>query len=478
MARLDDEDPALGQMAQTLAEPFRIKSVESIRLPRRSERERILREAFYSVMYLDSADVFVDLGTDSGTGAMSDTQWAAMMRGDEAYVRSRSYGVFERAVREVTGYTHVIPTHQGRGAENILMELLVKPGDIVLGNAHFDTTRAHITRRQGIPVDLVGDQLWSFSEEHPFKGNVDLDKLAAALARYADRVPFIVLTITNNLACSSPVSLENIRGVRALADRYGKPVYFDACRMSENAYFVKSREAGCGQLSVAEIVREALSYGEGCWMSAKKDALVNVGGFLALKDEKLARRCQELLVLYEGFPSYGGLARRDLEAVAVGLREGLDEAYLAHRTGLVAHFAARLEREAGVRVSRPAGGSGVFVDVGSVYPHLDESRHPGVAFACDAYLEGAVRLGAIPFHLRTVRCPDGEIVDRTFQFARLAVPRRVYTKSHLDYVVGVLGLVKKRARENRGYRVVEYPEVLGHFFAKFEPIGGGSTVAG
>jgi tryptophanase len=465
----DLDDFASEVSAGVLAEPFRIKAVERVRLPSRREREQILRNAFYSVMYLNSQDVFIDLGTDSGTGAMSDAQWAGLMQGDEAYVRSRSFATFERTVQDVTGYEHVIPTHQGRGAENILMELLVRPDQMVLGNAHFDTTRAHIAHRGAMAIDLVGDSLWRFDDEAPFKGNVDLEKLAMALDRYGARVPFIALTITNNLACSSPVSLENIRAVSALAKQHGIPLYFDACRFAENAYFIKTREPGHRDRSVAEIAREIFSYGDGCWMSAKKDALVNVGGFLALRNQDLARRCQERLVLYEGFPSYGGLARRDLEAIAVGLREGLDEDYLAHRTGLVAHLADLLKREAGVMVSRPAGGSGVFVDVAAFYPHLRAEQLPGIAFTSDLYLEGGIRVGAIRFHMHTVR-PDGSLAERTFDFARIAIPRRVYTKSHLEYVAKIVGRAKTRAARNPGYRVLEMPPVLGHFFAKFEPL--------
>ena len=465
---MTDEDPDFDRLAQTLAEPFRAKSIERINLRPRADRVRILHEAFYSVFFLASEDVFIDLGTDSGTGAMSDQQWSALMRGDEAYVRSRSFTAFEQAVQEVTGFAHAIPTHQGRGAENILMELLVRPGDLVLGNAHFDTTRAHVHHRGAQAIDLVGDRLWRFSEPHPFKGNFDLDRLRVALEVHHARVPFIAITVTNNLACSSPVSMENIRAVRALADRYDIPVYFDACRFAENAYFIKTREPGYADRSVASIAREMLSHGRGCWMSAKKDGLVNIGGFLALSDEGLAQRCQERLVLYEGFPSYGGLARRDLEAMAVGLREGLDDEYLRHRTAQVAYLAERLERDAGVVVSQPAGGSGVFVDLHSIYPHLAPDELPGIALAADLYLEGGVRVGAIPFHLLTV-APSGEIVPRLFELARLAVPRRLYSRSHLDYVVQVMRRVKERASANPGYRVTYMPETLGHFFGRYAP---------
>lgn len=463
------DDFARKLFARTVAEPYRTKVVERLRLPSRPEREAILRDAFYSPAYVNAQDVYVDLVTDSGTGAMSDEQWGAMMRGDEAYVRSRSFAPFERAVRDVLGFEHVIPTHQGRAAEHIAMELLVKPGDIVLSNTHFDTTRAHVENRQAMAVDLVSDVLWNFRDPHPFKGNFDLDKLRAALARHRARVPLIVVTVLNNFACSSPVSMENIRAVRALADEHGIPLFFDACRFAENAHFIQQREPGYATRGIADIVLEMMSYGHGCWMSAKKDAIVNAGGFLAVRDPDLARRCQEKTVLYEGFFTYGGLAGRDLEAIAVGLREGIEEDYLAHRVGLVAHLGHLLE-EAGCAVSLPIGGSGVFLDVESLYPHLGPEKFPGIAVFADLYREGGVRAGAIPFHIRTVSAETGEFVDRVFQFVRLAVPRRVYSKSHIEYVAAVMSRVRDVAACNPGYRLLEQPDVLGHFFAKFEPL--------
>jgi tryptophanase len=453
---------------RTVAEPYRTKVVEHLRLPDRVEREQILRKAFYSPAYVDSSDVYVDLVTDSGTSAMSDLQWAALARGDEAYIRSKSYAAFEAAVREVTGFEYVVPTHQGRAAENIVMELLVERDDLVLSNTHFDTTSAHVKHRGGCPVDLIGESLWQFKSEEPFKGNFDLTKLRVALERYRERVALIIITVLNNLACSSPVSMENIRQVRRLADQYGIPLFFDACRFAENAYFIQQREPGYASKSIPDIALEMLSYGDGCWMSAKKDALVNVGGFIALKDGALARRCQEKLVLYEGFYTYGGLARRDLEAIAVGLREGLDQNYLGHRVRLVSYLGDLLEG-AGAVVSRPVGGSGVFVDVQALYPHLSEAELPGIALFADLYLEGGVRAGAIPFKMKTVEPKSGDLVDRPFEFARFAVPRRVYGKAHMEYVAGVFAQVKANAAKNRGYRVVEKPEILGHFFAKFEP---------
>jgi tryptophanase len=462
------KDPARELFTRTVAEPYRTKVVEHLRLPDREQRDEILRRAYYSPAFVDASDVYIDLATDSGSSAMSDRQWAALMQGDEAYIRSRSFHAFEAAVQEVTGFRHVVPTHQGRAAEHIIAELLVSPNQMVLSNTHFDTTRANVENRKAQAVDLVGDCLWEFAEPQAFKGNFDLAKLDAALARYHSKVAFIIITVLNNLACSSPVSMENIREVRRLADRYGTPVLFDACRFAENAYFIKTRENGYGDKSIGEIAREMFSYGDACWMSAKKDALVNIGGFIALRDEKLARRCQEKLVLYEGFYTYGGLARRDLEAIAVGLREGIDEAYLAHRIGLVSYLGDRIE-EAGVVVSRPIGGSGVFVDVESLYPHLGPEKLPGIALFCDLFLEGGVRAGAIPFEMNTIDPASGDVVKRRFQFARFAVPRRVYSKAHMDYVGHIVARVKDVAPQNRGYEVIEHPEVLGHFFSKFQP---------
>lgn len=454
---------------ETVAEPFRSKVVERLRLPPRAERERLLQEAFYSPAYLNSADIYVDLVTDSGTGAMSDEQWAALMRGDEAYIRSRSFLAFERAAQEILGFPHVIPTHQGRAAENIVMELTVAPGKLALSNTHFDTTRAHVEHRGAQALDLVSDALWSFQDARPFKGNFDLEKLQAALSRYSDRIALVTITVLNNMACSSPVSMENIRTVSRLARERNIPVFLDACRIAENAYFIKKLEPGYADKTILEIVREMTSYADGCWVSAKKGAIVNVGGFIAARDEAFARRCQERLVLYEGFPTYGGLARRDLEAMAVGLHEGVDEPYLEHRVRSIEHLGTLLER-AGLVVSRPVGGSGVFVDVGALYPHLSAEQLPEITLFCEFYLHGGVRVGAAPLMLETVDPRTGDVVQRIFQFARFAIPRRVYSKSHLEYVAMIAERVKANAPNVRGYRIVERPPVLGHFFTKFAPI--------
>lgn len=468
-ARPDQLEFADELRARTLAEPYRVKSIERVRLPNARERREILHRAFYSPVYLNSEDVFIDLITDSGTGAMSDAQWAGLQRGDEAYMGSRSFFAFESAVQKAVGYRHVIPTHQGRAAENIIMEQLVKPGDVVISNTHFDTTRAHVQNRQATPVDVVSDELWNFDSKNPFKGNFDLAKLEAALRVHGARCPMIIITVLNNLACSSPVSLENIREVSRLAKGYGIPVFFDACRFAENAYFIKVNEPGYADKSVAEIAREMFSYGRGCWMSAKKDAIVNIGGFIASDDQEFASRCKERLVLYEGFSSYGGLAGRDLEAIAIGMAEAVDEHHLAHRTGQVNYLGQLLEK-AGMIVSKPVGGSGVFVDVEALYPHLSAEMLPGVALCADFYLEGAVRLAAAPFALHTVSAETGQIEDRVFQLARLAVPRRVYSKAHLEYVAGVAERIVHNASRNPGYRMVHTTDVLSHFFVKFEPL--------
>lgn len=463
-------------MAKTSwAEPYKIKMIEPLFMSSREQRVQAMEEAGHNTFLLRSELVYIDLLTDSGTSAMSDQQWAGLMTGDESYMGSRNFVRFEDTVRKLTGYPHVIPTHQGRAAENIVMELLAKPGDLIASNTLFDTTRAHVHNAGARPVDLVGDCLWDFQSEQPFKGNVDLAQLATALAKHHQSMPFLVVTVVNNMAGSSPVAMANIRETRRLADRYGIPLLFDACRFAENAYFIKQREEGYRDKSIREICQEMFSYGHGCWMSAKKDGLVNIGGFIAVQDEALANRCRERLVLYEGFPTYGGLARRDLEAMAIGLEEGVTEEHLQHRIAQVAYLGELIERQAGVTISRPTGGSGVFLDVGSIYGHLPAERLPWVAFTADLYLTGGVRAAAAPFSLMRIDPRTGELAERIFQVARLAVPRRVYGKSHMDFVGLAMQRVKQRAHLSQGYKLVHQPEVLGHFFAKFEPWCGRET---
>lgn len=451
-------------------ESYRIKVVEKIRLPTVQDRQQALEKAFYSMAYLNASDVYIDLITDSGSGSMSDTQWAAIMQADEAYIGSRSYQRFVASVSDVTGYPEIIPTHQGRAAENIIIEMLVRKGHYVLSNTFFETTRAHVQKREATPLDLVGEDLWEFNKNTPFKGNFDLEQLAVALERYHEHIPFLLITVVNNTACSSPVSMANIRAASALAKKYQKPVFFDACRFAENAYLIKQLEAGYEHKSIAEIVHEMFSYGDGCYMSAKKDALANIGGFIALKETDFAMRCRELLILNEGFPSYGGLSGRDLEAVAVGMYEGTDEDYLKDRIDQVDYLAQKLIKNAGIVVSQPTGSSGVFLDLQSIYPHLGEDKFPAVTLGCDTYLEGGIRLGAFPFILNGVDIHTGDIAPKNFGFARLAIPRRVYTNSHMDYVAEVMARVKEKAPHSKGYGITYAPDVLTHIFAKFAPL--------
>ncbi|GAA2879354.1 tyrosine phenol-lyase [Streptosporangium fragile] len=463
-----------GQVSwEHVPEPYRAKVIESIRLPSKAEREARLREAGYNPFYLKSQDIYVDLLTDSGTGAMSDAQWAALMLGDETYAGSRSYDVFERTVRDITGYEHVVPVHQGRAGEHLVMESLVKPGDIVLSNTLFDTTRTHVEQRGGLPVDLLADIAWDYDHPHPFKGNFDLDKLRAALEHHRGRVAAVVATVVNNLAYASPVSLDNMRSVRELARRFGVPVYIDAARFAENAWLVTQRQDDQRGRPVADVAREFFSLADGCWMSAKKDGLVNIGGFVAVSDEHLADECRQRLVLYEGFPTYGGLAGRDLQALSVGLREGLESDYLRHRTAQVEYLHDGL-RDAGVTVCTPPGGSGVYVDVAALYPHLSPEDNPGITVTADLYLQGGVRMSAGVFELTTVNPATGNLVKRDFSCARLALPRRVYGRAHLDHVIGTMRKVLDGAGGAPAYKRVSSPRVLAHFFARYEPVPPGT----
>lgn len=463
-----EADFARERYLSTLAEPYRIKMVEKLRLPNRTEREQALANAHYSPVFLDSADVFIDLVSDSGTAAMSDAQWSAMFRGDEAYIRPRSFFRLEAAVQEILGFPQLIPTHQGRAAERIMLELLVRPGDMVLGNTHSDTTRSHIQHRGGVPLDAVDDALFQRGQEQSFLGNFDLAKLRTALERHRGKVSLVICTIVNNVAASAPVSLANMRAASELAAEHGVPFVFDACRFAENAHLIREREPGQGERSVREIAREMFSLGSGCWMSAKKDALVNAGGFIAVRDEALAKRCQELAVLYEGFFTYGGLAGRDLEAIAVGLHEGTEDDYLSHRSRQLAYLGERLSA-AGMAVVKPIGGSGIFVDPRSIYPELDASHFPSITLFCDLYLEGGVRVAGIPAYLKDVNADSGEAIERRLELVRFALPRRAYGKAHLDYIADIAERVMHIGSNNRGYRVVEGAGGPG-FFAKYAPL--------
>jgi tyrosine phenol-lyase len=452
-------------------EPYRIKVVEGIRRPTRPERERALREAGFNIFGLPAEKVFIDLLTDSGTSAMSDSQWAGIMRGDESYAGSRSFFRFEKAVRGLFGFTHVIPTHQGRAAERILFEGLVRKGDSVPNNIHFDTTRANVEVRGAAAVDLVIDEAYDPASAFPFKGNMDIAKLERFIARRGRaRIPLIMLTVTNNSGGGQPASMENIRRVSAVCRKAKIPFFFDACRFAENAYFIQQREKGYGKKSVASIAREMFSHADGATMSAKKDALVNIGGFIALNDGGLAKSLKNILIIGEGFPTYGGLAGRDLEAIAQGLSEVVEENYLAHRTGQAAYLGALLDR-AGVPYFKPVGGHAVYLLADRMLPAIPREHFPAWALTVALYREAGVRaveIGGVMFGQTNPR--TGKPIFPKLEMVRLAIPRRVYTASHLGYVAESLGSIAAKKDKVRGLRIVDEPRFLRHFTARFEEI--------
>ncbi|HEY3367270.1 MAG TPA: tryptophanase [Symbiobacteriaceae bacterium] len=456
------------------AEPYKIKMVEPIRLISRPEREARIREAGYNVFALRSRDVFVDLLTDSGTGAMSDDQWSALMRGDEAYAGSDSFYRLQETVQTITGYQWVIPTHQGRGAEQCLIpQLITKKGQFVLGNMHFDTTRAHIQLAGGRPVDLVIDEAMDTTTYHPFKGNINLEKLRGFIHEHGrENIAAVIMTVTCNSAGGQPVSMANIKAASAIASEYGIPFLFDTARYAENAYFIKQREPGYAQKTPLEIAQEMFSFGEGLMMSAKKDALVNIGGLLAFRSEELYRKTSGLVVPFEGFLTYGGLAGRDLEAMATGLMEALDTDYLASRIGQVAYLSEQLKR-VGIPVQEPSGGHAVFVDAAKFLPHIPVDQFPGHALAVEAYIEGAVR-GVEVGSLMMGRDPEtGLQLPSDFEFLRLAIPRRTYTNNHMDVVADALAAVWQRRESVQGIKFTFEPPILRHFTARFDrvPVG-------
>ena len=451
-------------------EPYRIKAIEPIRLLGRTEREDRLRRAGYNIFELVSRDVFIDLLTDSGTSAMSDRQWAGLMQGDEAYAGCRNFEHFEETIRSLTGYTHVLPVHQGRVAENLLFSTLLGPGDFVVSNTHFDTTRANVQHKGGIAVDLPAPEGQDLQSNFPFKGNIDLDALRDFLASHSGQVKACVLTITNNAAGGQPVSLANTRTAREICTAHRVPLFFDAARFAENAYFVKLREDGYAEKSVRQIAQEIFRLGDGCLMSAKKDGLANMGGFMALNDDDLAGRVTELLILIEGFRTYGGMAGRDLEAVARGLEEVTDEDYLAFRTAQVRWLGERIT-EAGIRIVQPTGGHAVFVDARSVFPRIPPDQFPGHALVVELYREGGIRaveIGSLMFG-----CHDtitGTFVPAPHELVRLAIPRRVYTESHLAYVADILHRIRDTRRLETGYKLVHEAKFLRHFTARLAPV--------
>jgi len=452
-------------------EPFRIKMTESIRLIPEQEREARLKEAGYNLFAIKAEDIFIDLLTDSGTGAMSDAQWAAIMHGDESYAGARSYHRLRAAVEDIFGFKYFVPTHQGRAAENILAACLVKPGQFVPSNMHFDTTDANIRARGGRPTNLVIEEAFDPADPHPFKGNMDIARLRAFIERVGvASIPFGIMTITNNAGGGQPVSLENLREVAAVYREYKIPFFIDSARFAENAYFIKLREPGCENRPVKEIASEIFSLADGMTMSAKKDAIVNIGGLLCMNDEGLFQQARNELILREGFPTYGGLAGRDLEAISVGLYEGLDESYLAYRLAQTAYLAG-LINEAGIPTIQPAGGHAVYLDAHAVLPHIPQSEFPGQALAVELYRQGAIRgveIGSVMFAYPD---PDtGKMIYPKLELLRLAIPRRTYTQSHLDYVASSLAAIKERAAGIRGYKFSYAPELLRHFTARFEPL--------
>ncbi|WP_272592105.1 tryptophanase [Salinibacter ruber] len=451
----------------TIIEPFRIKSVEPIQLTSRAERERMIRDAHYNLFNLHADDVIIDLLTDSGTSAMSAAQWAGLMQGDESYAGSPSYFRFEEAVKDLMPFEHVIPTHQGRAAERILMGIVAGPDAKVPSNTHFDTTRANIEATGAEAVDLVIDAGHIPDAEHPFKGNIDLDRLEALLDAEGDRVPIVMLTVTNNTGGGQPVSLANIRGAKALCDTYDVPLVLDACRFAENAYFIKQREDGYGDRSVKEIVREMFLHADGMTMSAKKDALVNIGGWLALDDDAWARKARNQLILTEGFPTYGGLEGRDLEAIAVGLQEIVDEDYLEYRMASTRYLGEALT-ELGVPIVKPVGGHAVYIDAKSLLPHIPPLDYPAQSLAVALYVTGGIRgveIGSVMFG----RQPDGSEEPADQELLRLAIPRRVYTQSHVDYVIECFEALVGRKDALCGYEITEEPPQLRHFTAHLRP---------
>lgn len=452
-------------------EPFRIKVVEPIRLISHEAREAALKEAGYNLFLMKAEDIFIDLLTDSGTGAMSQEQWAAIMRGDESYAGARSFHRLKNAVEDIFGFKHFVPTHQGRAAENILAACLVKPNQWVPSNMHFDTTDANIRARGGRPANLVIDEASDPENPHPFKGNMDITKLKAFIKMYGrEKIPLGMVTVTNNAGGGQPVSMENLKAIADVYHESGIPFFIDAARYAENCYFIKQREPGYGQKSVKDIAHEMFALADGMTMSAKKDAIVNIGGLLCLNDDTLFQNVQNELILREGFPTYGGLAGRDLDAMAVGLYEGIDEEYLAYRIGQTAYFAKQLN-DAGIPTIQPTGGHGVYIHAGAIFPHIPNYEFPAQALAVELYREGGIRgveIGSVMF-----ACLDPETQQWHYpklELLRLAIPRRTYTQSHLDYVAKSLAKIKSRADQIRGYKFTYAPDLLRHFTARFEPL--------
>ena len=455
---------------RTIIEPFRIKSVEPIKMTTREERLVYLENAHYNLFSLDSENVLIDLLTDSGTSSMSANQWAAIMKGDESYAGSPSFHRFEKAVQHLMPFSHIIPTHQGRAAEKILFSAIGGPGKYILNNTHFDTTRANIEFSGAVGVDLVIEEGKNPQSEHPFKGNMDIEKLEAFIKeKGAENIPLCMITITNNSGGGQPVSMDNIKQTKYICMKYGIPLFIDACRFAENAYFIKMREPGFENHSIESIVQEIFSYADGCTMSAKKDALVNIGGWLAMNNDDWALTCRNLLILTEGFPTYGGLAGRDLDAIATGLEEVVHEDYLHYRIISTQYLGDHLTK-AGIPIMRPVGGHAVYIDARAMLPHIQPLQYPGQSLACEMYLHAGIRaceIGTVMFGLQA----DGVTeLPASMDLVRLAIPRRVYTQSHIDYVIEALVEINENKNSLKGMKINWQPKQLRHFSARFSHI--------
>ncbi|MFY9754124.1 MAG: tryptophanase [Candidatus Acidiferrales bacterium] len=455
---------------KTIIEPFRIKSVEPIRQTTRAQRQQLLEAAGYNLFLIASDDILIDLLTDSGTGAMSSAQWAALMRGDESYAGSPSFGRFKASIQAIMGFRHVIPTHQGRAAERILFNVMCKKGDVVPNNTHFDTTRANCEFVGAEALDLPVPEALQPALEHPFKGNMDTARLSTVIERVgAKRVPLVMLTVTNNSGGGQPVSMANIKAVKEICARHNIPLYIDACRFAENSYFIKLREPGYHRKSPREIAQEMFSHADGCTMSAKKDGLANIGGFLCTNDDVLAQAEKDLLILTEGFPTYGGLAGRDLDAIAVGLNEALEEDYLQYRIASTGYLGNHIAA-AGVPIVQPPGGHAIYIDARAFLPHVPPAQFPGVALGAELYLEGGIRSVEIGTLMFGKRDDTGAELPGPMDLLRLAIPRRVYTQSHIDYVVEVILDVWRRREKIRGLELVHQAPFLRHFTARLRPL--------
>ena len=464
----DDGTPA--QRTRSWAEPFKIKMVEPLKMTTRAERETAIREAGYNTFLLRSEDVYIDLLTDSGTNAMSDRQWAGMMLGDEAYAGSRNFYHLEAAVQELYGYRHLVPTHQGRGAEHILSKIMISPGDVVPGNMYFTTTRLHQELAGGTFVDVIIDEAHDPTNLHPFKGNVDLAKLQRVIEQHgADKIPYVCIATAVNMAGGQPISLANLREVRAMCDAHGIRIIHDATRVAENAFFIKEREPGCADMTIAEIVRAICDLTDGCTMSAKKDALVNIGGFLALNDDELFDAARNMVVIYEGLHTYGGMAGRDMEAVSIGLHESVEYDHIRARVGQVAYLGRKLQ-DAGVPIVVPIGSHGVFLDARAFLPHLDQDTYPAQALAAEIYLDSGVRTMERG-NVSSGRDPaTGENRHPRLELVRITLPRRVYTQAHMDVTAESIVEVYEHRDTITGLRMVYEPAQLRFFQARFEPL--------